>query len=351
MHAHLGESAFDQRAVLSLYVANGVTGIRIMNGLPAHHLWRMQVLRGQIVGPEMVIASRIIGLDHWVGRAHEAEQLVIQAKREGADFIKVHDSISREAYFALMSEAKRLELPVEGHVPLSISAGEASNIGQRSIEHFTGLDGAAQDSMLARSLLDTLAANRTWVCPTLIMRHNYARLQDASLLRDPRLAYLPSSSTHWWLDLVRGSPKVPLTEWEGRKRLVRMEDGLVGKMEKAGISLLAGTDNGNPFCYPGFSIPEELELLVQAGLSPWEALQAATVNPTHLLENSDSLGEIARGKIADLVLLNANPIDDIRNIRKVSAVVFRGQLFDRQSLDGLLARARSLAKPSAHPIH
>jgi imidazolonepropionase-like amidohydrolase len=153
MHAHIGGEDGDddnkEKAYLSLWLANGVTGIRIMDGLPVHHGWRMEMEEGSLLAPRMVIASRIIGGEM---SAAEARQLVRKAKQEGADFVKVHDGIPRDAYFALVDEARKSGLAVEGHVPESITAAEASVAGQKSIEHLTGVAKAAPDDKQAQAL-------------------------------------------------------------------------------------------------------------------------------------------------------------------------------------------------------
>ena len=115
-------------------------------------------------------------------------------------------------------------------------------------------------------------------------------------------------------------------------------------MRRAGVQILAGTDTPNPFCYPGLSLHDELALLVEAGLTPLEALQAATLKPARYLGMEKTLGTIEAGKAADLVLLEANPLEDIRNTKKIAAVVVRGKLLDRRALDGMLAEVEAAAK-------
>src|SRR5258708_6563893 len=197
MHVHIGNDDFDKNSYLRLFIANGVTGIRIMNGTPTHHLWRQEIESGSLLGPRMVIASRIIdGPNSFVAgavrvnNADEARAAVRRAKQEGADFVKVHDTLSRDAYFAVIDEAKRLGLLVEGHVPAAITAKEASDAGQKSIEHFTGLAEAETDSAKADTLIGIFKRNHTWNCPTLIMRNNYAVLENRSLAGDPRFRHV-----------------------------------------------------------------------------------------------------------------------------------------------------------------
>jgi imidazolonepropionase-like amidohydrolase len=341
MHVHIGDEDFDKMAYLRLFIVNGVTGIRIMEGAPEHHLWRREIEDGTLLAPRMVIASRIIGQTR-ISEAEACEE-VRKAKQEGADFIKVHDNLPRESYFALIDEAKRLNLLVEGHTPTSITAEEASQVGQKSIEHLTGLDEAKSDLNKAQALFRIFKKNHTWQCPTLIMRHNYALLNDSRLANDPRLKYVEPSWRKQWLKMVQEAETWPADEAVKRKELIRLEDNLVGEMQRAGVGILAGTDDANPFCFPGFSLHDELALLVEAGLTPMEALQTATLNPAKFFSQLDSLGAIEKGKLADLVLLDANPLEDIHNTKKINAVIANGRLLDRKTLDEILSQIETLA--------
>jgi len=350
MHVHIGNDDFDKNSYLRLFIANGVTGIRIMNGTPTHHLWRREIESGTLLGPRMVIASRIIdGPNSFVSGAvkvntnEEARAAVRKAKQEGADFIKVHDTLPRGAYFAIIDEAKKLGLPVEGHVPTAITAQEASDAGQKSIEHFTGLTEAETDTTKADSLIGVFKKNHTWNCPTIIMRNNYAVLDDRKLANDLRLRYIKPSWRNSWLSMTNGANSTPAVEWAGRREIVRREKALVSRFQKAGVGILAGTDDISPYVMPGFSLHDELRLLVESGLTPMQALQAATLNPAKFFDQFDSFGTVEKGKLADLVLLSANPLEDIRNTTKISAVVINGRFLDRQELDGILAEIEAAA--------
>lgn len=351
MHVHIDGEAFDRNANLALFIANGVTGVRIMDGLPAHHRWRREIAGGTLLGPRMAIASRLIdgppsSPSNVVVVHNPAEALaaVSRARKEGADFIKVHDNVPRAAYFALMKEARRLRLPVEGHVPLAVTAEEAAAAGQKSIEHFTGLTEAESDAGRADAIIAVLKKHHTWHCPTLIMRNSYAVLDDARLANDWRLKYAEPSRRAYWLRMVKESARAPSDEWPKRREIVRKEKVLVGKMQRAGVGLLAGTDDANPFCYPGFSLHDELAMLVESGLTPMQALQAATLNPAAFFDQLGSLGTVTTGKFADLVLLDANPLEDIHNTTRISAVIRNGGWLDRKDLDRLLAEVESSAR-------
>lgn len=345
MHVHLGNDDFDRSSYLRLFIANGVTGIRIMEGTPEYHLWRREVESGMLIGPRMVIASPAIGFGDLSNISEsDARGEVRKAKREGADFIKVHDNILRPSYFALIDQAKRLNLPVEGHVPTSMTAVEASRAGQKSIEHSTGLDEAKSDNSKAQALISVFKRNRTWLCPTLIMRSNYASLDDVSFAGDPRLKYVKPSWKNRWLKMTKDAVSTAPAEWSKRREIIRNEKALVGKMQKAGVGILAGTDDANPYSFVGFGLHDELALLVEAGLTPMHALQAATLNPAKFFNKLEVLGTIEKGKLADLILLDANPLENIRNTERISAVVANGRYFPKEALQQILAEVEVAAK-------
>lgn len=342
MHAHLGSDKFDREGHLTLFLANGVTGIRIMDGDPAHHEWRKEIGAGKLNGPRMLIASPTIGQSPVTGSA--AREIVRQAKLAGADFVKVHDGLSRDAYLAVLDEARKHNFPVEGHVPQALTAAKVSALGQKSIEHFTGLDEAKGDEKQAITLAAILKRNHTWLCPTLIMRQSYALLDDKTLKHDPRLKYVKPSWARRWVRMTVDAEKTPKEEWTNRRALVQKEKALVGLLQRQGVGILAGTDVSNPFCAPGFSLHDELVLLVEAGLTPLQALQSATLNPARFFNRSRDLGTIEKAKFADLILLDANPLLEIRNTRKINAVVVNGRLLDRQALDKMLSKIAAAAR-------
>jgi imidazolonepropionase-like amidohydrolase len=386
MHVH-----WFHKDYLPLFVANGVTGIRLMWGLPIHHEWRQEIEQGTLQGPRLSIASPIVDgpTPIWPGSiavkdAAEGRRVVDEMKQQGADFIKVYSWLPRDAYFAIADEAKKQGIPFAGHVPASVSVSEASDAGQKSIEHFTNVLEACSSReeevrrMSAEALanipegqkfpsratlrpiirltLDTfspekanaLAArfvrNHTWQCPTLVVQRNMASIKDPAIHDDPRVKYMPPGIAAGW------DPKGDFRlqdrtdeDYELSRAGYRKLKELIAPMRRAGVEFLAGTDVLNPYCFPGFSLHDELGLLVEAGLSPMEALQAATLNPARYLGKEKDLGTVEKGKIADLVLLDANPLDDIGNSRKIDAVVFGGRLFPKTDLQKMLADIEALA--------
>lgn len=388
MHVHGSDERF-----LNLFVANGVTAVRLMWGMPVHLNWRKGIDSGELLGPRLSIASPVVDGPNpvWPGStvvadARSAKDTVGQIKRGGYDFAKIYNRLPREAYFALLNEAKAQGLAVAGHVPLTLSAAEASDAGQKSIEHLSGIllvassqegqlrqqslsamtggeAGKGIDSKTRRILRDMnerllatydpsraaglfarLAQNGTWQCPTLTVLRSIASLDDPAFVADPRLRYMPLGVRASWDPTT--DPRLATKTAEDYaldRRTLRKQFEIVGTMKRAGVRFLAGTDVQNPFAFPGFSLHDELSLLVEAGLTTLEALQSATINPATYLGTDRSFGTIATGKAADLLLLDANPIDDIRNTKRIAAVIIRGRLIDRAGLDNMLAMAERAA--------
>ena len=389
MHIHWYDKNY-----LPLFIANGVTGVRVMWGMPMHHQWRNDIESGKLLGPRMYIASPIVDgpKPFWrgsvaVSNAAEGRDAVRKAKDDGADFVKVYSYLTRDAYFAIADEAKKEGIPFEGHVPITVSAGEASEAGQKSIEHLTGILPACSsreaellkatqadfaqvlasgepitslrsprsgertrtaletyDQQKADALFAELKKNHTWQCPTLTVLRSFVSITDPSFTNDPRLKYVPRGVRESWdptkdVRLRNRSAQEMQTQQKVHEKNVE----IVGAMQRSGVSIIAGTDVLNPYCFPGFSLHDELGLLVQAGLTPMQALQAATLNAAQFMDRENELGTIAAGKLADLVLLDANPLDDIANTRKIDAVVVNGRLFPKPALDDMLSKVAALA--------
>jgi imidazolonepropionase-like amidohydrolase len=386
MHVHFLESRSGK-----LFVANGVTGVRVMWGNPPvpavlgysprfHFDWRDDFDSGREIGPRMVVASPMLDGPRpiWpnavaLSTPSEGRAAVDRAKADGADFIKVYSVLPREVYFAVSDESRRQGIPFVGHVPLSVSAAEASEAGQKSIEHLTGVPVACSrsaeslqrrqeeyatrphspaewvsfrreesaralatyDPARAKALFAKFVANGTWQCPTLAELHALAHADDPALRSDPRMKYVSLLQRALW---DRSPP--PSAEDAGARRTA-FERGLavVGAMSAAHVPLLAGTDEGNPYSFAGSGLHDELELLVSAGLTPAEALRAATSAPARFFGWSDRMGSVSSGKAADLVVLEGDPLADIANTRRIAAVVTRGVVYTRVELDRMLKEA------------
>jgi imidazolonepropionase-like amidohydrolase len=321
-----------------------------------------------VAGPAVDGPNSFLPGSRIVSTADEAREAMRQLKAGGVDFIKVYSSLPKDLYFAVADEAKKEGIPFVGHVPYPVTAAEASDAGQRSIEHLIEVDvgtssdeakikeeeveamnqkhrslpdadrlRATYDSAKAAALFERFRRNDTWQVPTLIVLHQPGQLaRSGHPPDDSLLTYIPKALREFW-----SSFPTDLAAHMGALDLIHAD--LVGKINRAGVPLMAGTDCPNPYVYPGFSLHDELGLLVHAGLTPAEALRTATINPARFLGLTDSLGVVATGKVADLVLLDGNPLEDIANTKRIRAVIQGGHLLDRRALDGLLARAKALA--------
>jgi hypothetical protein len=363
------------RNTLTLFTANGVTGIRQMFGNANLLRWRDEIANGLLQGPRMIVASPIIDGPQpvWpnsITASNEAEgrQAVIIAKQW--NFAKVYSLLPRAAYFGIADEASKQGLSFAGHVPFTVSAAEASDAGQKSIEHSTGILLACSDKEEelrnelvnanfpdARSrvelkavqtfspgkeaeLLARFVQNGTWQCPTFTVRRSNAVTDDPNFRNDERIRYIPPHILERWAQRIENRSA---ESYAIAKILFQKELEVIGDMHRAGVLLLAGSDTGNPFCFPGFSLHDELALLVEAGLTPTESLRAATLNPAKFFGLDQKLGTIKKGKLADLVLLGANPLENIRNTQRIDAVIMDGRFYGREELDMMLAQAEILA--------
>src|SRR6266705_1366055 len=371
MHVHLvfGDWFPGAKEIsLPLFIANGVTGVRDMGSeLDIVQGWRNDIEAGRLVGPRIYTSGPM--LDGPTPRfpssiavitAEDGRRAVTDLKRGGADFIKLQSLIPRDAVFAIAEEARKEGIPFEGHVPDSVRASEMSGAGMKSFEHLIGIfegSSAAEDDFLkgnktqgrflasydaarAASLAAMLAKNQTWQCPTLVWERGGNLIDVTDFAKDARAKYVPASwKTKTWKrfteEITRGYGNDDLTI---RKKFLGKELEVVHLLHKKGVPFLAGTDTPpGVYIFPGFSLHDELQRLVAAGFTPLEALQTATLNPARFFGIEDRLGTIDKDKLADLVLLSANPLDDIANTQKISAVIANGHYFSSNDLQTMLA--------------
>jgi imidazolonepropionase-like amidohydrolase len=381
MHVHevFGEwLPEDEKIIPLLFVANGVTGVRDMGGdLEPLKKWRARIAAGQLIGPRMIIAGPMLDgpvpqfpSSAPVKDAADGRVIVDELQKSGVDFIKIQSLIPRDGYFAAADEAKKVGIVFAGHVPDKVRATEASNAGQKSVEHLTGVfEGCSsvEDELMAaprgpgrgrflvtydperaKALIALFLKNQTWQVPTLYWERGEWLIEQTNSGPDPLAKYAPTAwrDRTWPMftrDILKGWSTDPVAD---REKFFQAELKMVDEMNKAGVPILAGTDTAAGVrVYPGFSLHEELELLVQAGLTPMQALQASTANAAKYLGLADT-GTIESGKRADLVLLDSNPLQDIRNTRKIQSVVLAGRYFSRADLDHLLHEVEEEAAKS-----
>ncbi|MBW3563799.1 MAG: amidohydrolase family protein [Acidobacteria bacterium] len=376
MHTHV--YAVSPMLDLPLYIAYGVTSVRDMQGCPQpddpfiacasdKRRWSSEAIAGERVGPRIVstaswmangpgMVDRLGDVPLYFDTAtpKQARQFV-RHHAGSVDAIKVYDRLPRDAYLALVAEAKKLDLEVVGHRPHAVSAVEAA-AHQKSLEHArfllhesfpgseelrsrAGTSGWREDRrrmldehdpVMAAAIFEAMREHGTWYVPTHLTRWSDAWADHPSVRRDPLLRYLhPLMKRQWLEDVDEVLARDPSPEArETYREFHRKGLELTGAAHRAGVRILAGTD----YIVAGADLHRELEQLVAAGLTPRDALYAATVAPAEYFGAEMNYGAVAPGKVADLLLLDANPLEDIRNTQRIAAVVFQGNLYDREAL-------------------
>ena len=387
MHVHLAgisaDPSWSKQVLLPLLLANGIVGVRDMGGdLETLLAWKRDSEVGRLLAPHIITAGPWLAAggkkspeQYPVGNAEAARASVRDLQQRGADFIKIISLPSRDAFFAVAEECRKQKISFAGHLPLEVSAIEASEAGMRSIEHFfysafslslsskeddlraqmiaaqrkgdaaawvqVSKDAdATYDPEKAAHIFQTFQKNGTWVTPTLASMKVASRPELWST-SDPLLAFVPPALAKEWRDSVSNERAKKRAAWLAQQ--VSSDWKLTGELHRAGVAQLVGSDSLDTFMFPGDSLHQELAELVRAGFTPGEALQAATEGAAQFLQHENDFGTVATGKSADLVLLEANPLDDIGNTRKIIAVVRGGNYLDRGTLDRMLAQAKAAA--------
>jgi len=352
MHVHLSLATSSS---LPLLIANGVTSVRDLGSkLPQIDEWRTKIGAGLITGPRILRAGPILNGKKFneyqlvPGNADATRGVARALKEAGVDFLKVHRRMERDSYFALLDEAKKLDLRVVGHIPMTVTPEEACDAGQYTIEHvvtlFEGTFAASMKGKIsdavrefrvhdAEKLIAAFVRNHTVFDPTLVAYQTITTASDPAAAPIPWLRYAAVSARKF-LAFPKASPdslaelKADMAEY---REVTRM-------FHRAGVPIVTGSDLA-----VGFTLHDELALLVESGLTPLESLQSGTIVPARTMNRDKDLGTIETGKLADLVLLDADPLADIGNTRKINAVIANGKLFRRGDVDHLLQEAEQLA--------
>ncbi|HTI61886.1 MAG TPA: amidohydrolase family protein [Gemmatimonadaceae bacterium] len=368
MHVHTDFP--EGRRVLALYVANGVTGVRDMgSSWDSIQAWRRDIKARRLVGPRIVAAGPYleggdVPIAHILTRTPaEGRAGVDSLVTLGVDFVKVHSQLTRDTYFAIARRARERGIVFAGHVPQAVGAIDASDSGQHSIEHLLTIPMPctpaeslalrprfAVQSALGRCSSRDLAPlyarfvrNDTWVTPTFAGAVEIASWPRRDLPGDSLAHYLPEVSRRFVAAIFPMPDSIPPDADSVGRAVFEKRLAQVAAMRRAGVHVLAGTDAPLRNSPPGFGLHEELTLLVRGGMRPIDALRAATSEPARYLRMLDTVGTIDVGKVADLVLLSADPLADIRNTRRIAAVVTNGRLIDdaerRRLLTGVASEA------------
>jgi len=371
MHVHV----WDEND-LYLFVANGVTTVRNLFGAPLHLDWRKRIEAGELVGPRIYTAGPIIDGKPavWPGSVEltepdQAAEVVSAQKAAGYDFLKPYARLTRECYEALAAAGEEQGMRLMGHVPEALALADVLEAGQATIEHLGGFAEAAQranspfprvdftneslawlavdDARLA-TVAKELRAAGAWSCPTLVVMQKWCQGAEAeALLARPEMRYVSPFMRAAWDPKAPSNylASMPAAGVKAAHDKLPFEMKAVRALRDAGAGILLGTDMGNPFVTAGFALHEELGYLVAAGLTPYEALRAGTAEAARCMKAADEWGTLAVGRRADMLLLLANPLEDVRNAAKRAGVVLHGRWLSEDELHAELEhRAAEFAK-------
>lgn len=358
MHAHVPDAGTEfLDRVFKLFVANGVTTVRGMLGRPSHLTLRQQLLDGTAFGPRLITSGPSMS-GRSVSGADDAERKVRAQHAAGYDFIKIHPGLSAEEYAAIATTAAELKMPFAGHVPTAVGVEGALSAGTATIDHLDGYVAALMPANTDRSggyggFFDVLLADQviedripeivartsdagTWNVPTeSLIEHRVSDVSVAELRNRPEMRYMPNETVQRWVRAKEQQLQERGFDAEIGARAIEIRRKLILALHEGGAGLLLGSDAPQVFNVPGFSLHHELGFLVAAGLTPFEALQTGTTAVAEFL--GINTGSVAVGRDADLVLLDANPLLDIGNTRRVHGVMVRGNWYSSIELEDLLA--------------
>ena len=397
MHVHMLQP--DRVASFAtLFITNGVTTVRDLGTSVKNYstlVPQVRAMHEQGTAPRLFAGgpvvdgkpSRVAPMAIEVSTPEDARAAVRTLKEIGADFVKVYNRLAPDQYAALVDEAQRQSLHVTGHIPWQVSAQQASEAGQHTIEHlgsnYAGvlLGASTNESMISKrvdaelqrvgssdlsilkvqrdalremlegyddakatGLFSIFRKNGTWHVPTLVVLRSFAYRLDPKFMADERMKYLPSSiASRWREESQRYYSGATPEDIALAQTLYRKQMATVGAMHQQRVKIVAGTDVLNPYVFPGFSMHDELELLVEAGLTPHSALRAATIEPATMMSRDAESGSIKKGKHADLVLLEGNPLDAIAHTRRIGAVVVNGRLLTKDDISSMQRQVEQAA--------
>jgi len=345
--AQFSADDLDFGQILFPYIANGITTVQVMSALPDHISLRERINRGDILAPRLILNRMIDGsgqawpppINTWVDTPDQARRAVLDAKEAGYDGMKVYSFLSQECYDSILATAHKIGIPVTGHIPDALSVQHIITAGQNLIAHAEEVMKQARgDYSSARVdyFADIIADSDTWITPTLVTSRKILAIFD-DLDREfvrPEMRYLHPMAKGIWSYLTENIYlKMPPEHQHAiRKGFESFQRPFTKALLDKGAKLMAGTDALIPTNLPGFSLHDELMELVDIGLTPYEALQTATTNPNEYLGQLDQVGTIEIGKRADLVLLDANPLEDIKNTNGIKGVLYRDEWLNREDI-------------------
>lgn len=360
MHAHVPPDRGDAQwleDVLFLYSANGITFARSMLGAPHHLELRERVERGELVAPRIHTSGPSLN-GNSVATPEDGRRMVAEQRAAGYDFLKIHPGLDRARYDAIAAAAREHNIAFGGHVPDAVGIERALEAGQATIDHLDGYMGLlvregaeapapgffgfdltdlADEARIPEAVRWTRAAG-AWVVPTeSLIRHILLPDPDNRLIRRDEMRYVPPGMRESWVRARSNLQAQPQYNAERARRYIALRARLIAALQDGGANLLLGSDAPQWFNVPGFSLHRELAILVEAGLSPYEALASGTRNVARFLGEEDEFGTIAVGRRADLILLEADPLADVANVQRRAGVMLNGRWLPEREIQARLA--------------
>jgi hypothetical protein len=328
--------------VLFLYVANGVTTVRGMLGHPGQLELREKANTSKIISPTLYLAGPSFN-GNSVSSTQEARDKVKQQKKEGWDLLKVHPGLTLDEYDAMAEMAAIEKIRFGGHVPADVGLLHAIEKGQETFDHIDGYvealngDKGPVDANQLAGLVKKSKDAGVWIVPTsALWEVLFNTIPLETLTAYPELKYAPPGAVDAWVKAYNN--RASQTPREVANNVIRNRVTILRELHKGGVKILMGTDAPQQFSIPGFSLHRELLRMRDAGMSNYEILKSGTVNVGEYFNATDSFGTIEPGKRADLILLEANPLDDIANVSKIAGVMTRGKWLSRAEIDAGLAK-------------
>lgn len=362
MHAHVPVAAADDLdRIFTLFVANGVTTVRSMLGHRSHLRLREKILEAQVFGPRLITSGPSLNGNSIAGAA-DGERTVRAQHAAGYDFIKLHPGLSTDEFHAIAKAANELGMPFAGHVPVAVGVQGALRAGMATIDHLDGylasllpanhdtsggyggfFDVLLADEAITKKIAGIAAETAragTWnVATQSLFEHRVSQVSPNELRNRPEMQYMPRATVRRWAATKERQLNERGFNADVAARAIEIRRMTIYALHEAGAGLLLGSDAPQVFNVPGFSLHQELEFLVLAGLTPFEALQSGTTAVATFL--GINTGEVSVGREADLVLLDANPLGDISNSQRIHGVMLRGAWYSPKDLEQRLLPLRS----------
>jgi imidazolonepropionase-like amidohydrolase len=338
--------------VLFLYFANGVTTVRGMQGAPGQLELRDRVNKGELVGPTLYLAGPSFN-GNAVKTPEQAVQMVREQKSQGWDLLKVQGGLSVATYDAMARTAKEVGIPFAGHVPADVGLLHAIEMGQQTYDHIDGfieyLGGAKGpvDEVKLREIVRRVREQGAWIVPTMAVWETLqGTLDDKTLTAYPELKYMPVQQVQQWTLALQKRLSNPQFNQAAAKLVIDNRMRILRALHEGGVRILLGTDAPQQFSVPGFSIHREMTRMIAAGMTPYDVVKSGTQSVGAYFKDRDDFGTIEVGKRADLVLVDANPLQNVANIARRSGVMARGRWLTEKDIQARLDRIASANKAS-----